>query len=300
MTKSKRVTIKDLMEEIEKLKVKSQEVDSLRKRIADLEKDFYNLKSKNGYEFTEITPEKKVECRKCDKMFTTVNDLKKHDKSKHTQTPINCTSCESVFYKNSDLENHLEKEHNVEKIECEKCDKKFALKWRQAKDQKMHNSKYTKKCPYYNNQKSCPFEDLGCMFDHSPSGECRNGRLCKIKLCSFTHKHNETAKSYSKDDKNNLMQNDLEIEKTEEEKSFDLYVKVNFPDINSKYLENNKQIDCYYCSFKTESKILRNIEDEVYKHLKTTHEEVFNAFQKDDIEFENSWHEEFLGFFCSE
>ena len=44
MTKSKRVTIKDLMEEIEKLKVKSQEVDSLRKRIADLEKDFYNFK----------------------------------------------------------------------------------------------------------------------------------------------------------------------------------------------------------------------------------------------------------------
>ena len=43
-----------------------------------------------------------------------------------------------------------------------------------------------------------------------------------------------------------------------------------------------------------------NIEDEVYKHSKTTHEEVFNAFQKDDIEFENSWHEEFLGFFCSE
>ena len=86
MTKSKRVTIKDLMEEIEKLKVKSQEVDSLRKRIADLEKDFYNLKSKNGYEFTEITPEEKVECKKCDKMFTSVNDLKKHDKSTYSDS----------------------------------------------------------------------------------------------------------------------------------------------------------------------------------------------------------------------
>ena len=38
MTKSKRATIKDFMEEIEKLQAISQEVDSLRKRIADLEK----------------------------------------------------------------------------------------------------------------------------------------------------------------------------------------------------------------------------------------------------------------------
>ena len=84
---------------------------------------------------------------------------------------------------------------------------------------------------------------------------------------------------------------------TEEEKSFDLYVKVNFPDIYFKYSENKKTIDCYYCSFSTSSKILRNIEDEVYKHLKTSHKEILDAFQLENVVFENSWHEEFLGFF---
>ena len=38
MTNSKRVTIKDLMEEIERLKVKNQELDSLKKKEAELEK----------------------------------------------------------------------------------------------------------------------------------------------------------------------------------------------------------------------------------------------------------------------
>ena len=93
-------------------------------------------------------------------------------------TPINCSSCKRVFSKNSDLENHLEKDHNVEKFECENCDKKFALKWRLAKHEKMHIRKNRKKCHYFNNQKACPFEKLGCMFEHSAAGECHNGSFC--------------------------------------------------------------------------------------------------------------------------
>ena len=95
-------------------------------------------------------------------------------------------------------------------------------------------------------------------------------------------------------------QNDEDIEKTDEEKSFDLYVKVNFLDILEKYLENQKSIHCYYCDFSSESKILRNIEDEIYLHLRTKHKEVINAFEIEEIEFKNTWHEEFLGFFGSD
>ena len=300
MTNSKRMTIKDLMVEIEKLKAETQEVESLRKRIIELEKNVQSLKSQNEYQSGQKTPEKIVSCKKCVKTFCTVNDLKKHVKSKHALTEINCNSCESVFFKNSELEIHLEKEHQVEKFKCEICDKTFALEWRLAKHQNMHTSKNIQKCHYFNNKKTCPFEQIGCMFDHSSAGECRYGKSCKIKLCSFEHKTSKTEENKLKDDKDTPKETNDEIEMTDEEKSFDLYVKVNFPDILSNYLENDRTIHCYYCSYKTKSKILRNIEDEVYKHLKTMHLEIFNAFKNDEIIFDNNWHEEFLGFFGSD
>merc|ERR1712243_136296 len=100
MPNSKRVTIKDLMEEIEILKIKNQEVDILKKKIADLEKEFQSIKTKNEYQSAETISRGKVPCTKCDKMFCTTNDLKKHEKSKHSSTQIKCKSCESVFNKN--------------------------------------------------------------------------------------------------------------------------------------------------------------------------------------------------------
>ena len=109
-----------------------------------------------------------------------------------------------------------------------------------------------------------------------------------------------TDEDNSKDDNIEAKQNKEEIMLTEDEKSFDLYVKVNFPDILSKYLENKRKIDCYYCSYSSNSIILRNIEDEVYKHLQKEHPEVMKAFKLEEIAFENSWHEEFLGFFASD
>ena len=83
---------------------------------------------------------------------------------------------------------------------------------------------------------------------------------------------------------------------TEEEKSFDLYVKVKFPDILSKYIENKRKIDCYYCSYSSTSIILRNVKDEGYNYLQSMHPEVMKAFTLEEIAFENSWHEENLGF----
>ena len=133
------------------------------------------------------------------------------------------------------------------------------------------------------------------MFLHLPAGKCRNVESCNKKLCSYEH---ENINVNEEDIVDNSVHE--EIEMTDEEKSFDLYIKVNFPDILSNYLENDRTIHCYYCSYKTKSKILRNIEDEVYKHLKTMHLEIFNAFKNDEIIFDNNWHEEFLGFFGSD
>ena len=137
------------------------------------------------------------------------------------------------------------------------------------------------------------------MFNHAPAGECQNGEVCEIKICSFEHKSSKSEEDNAKDVNIEAKQNEEEIIMTEEEKSFDLYVKVNFPDILSKYLENKRKIDYYYCSFSSNSIILRNIEDEVYKHLQKVHPEVMKAFKLEEIAVENSWHEEFLGFFAS-
>ena len=80
MKNSKRVSIKDVMEEIEYWKVKTQEVEILKKRIADLEKEVSALKTKNGYQSAENSSKQIFQCRKCDETFFSVNDFKKHDK----------------------------------------------------------------------------------------------------------------------------------------------------------------------------------------------------------------------------
>ena len=77
MTNSKKITIKDLMEEIKKLELKTEIVDTLKKRIDDLEKEVHSLKNKNEFQSANKTPEKRVQCSKCDKTFSTINDLKR-------------------------------------------------------------------------------------------------------------------------------------------------------------------------------------------------------------------------------
>ena len=59
-------------------------------------------------------------------------------------------------------------------IETFSCDKKFVLKWRLTKHQE-------------NNRKPCPYEEIGCMFDHSLSEMCVFGKQCLNKLCPFRH-----------------------------------------------------------------------------------------------------------------
>ena len=40
---------------------------------------------------------------------------------------------------------------------------------------------------YSFDQKCCPFEEIGCMFEHSLSEECKYAEKCNKKLCSFQH-----------------------------------------------------------------------------------------------------------------
>ena len=78
---------------------------------------------------------------------------------------------------------HEEKENH----ECDKCCKTFVLKWRLKKHMSIHDLTEIKGCHYFNNNKKCPYESLGCMFSHQFSGLCKYEKLCKNELCSFQH-----------------------------------------------------------------------------------------------------------------
>ena len=70
---------------------------------------------------------------------------------------------------------------------CKDCVKTYVFKWRLRKHEENHNNMSLKKCHFFNNEKACPFEQIGCMFAHSPSEKCKNGKNCRYKLCSYKH-----------------------------------------------------------------------------------------------------------------
>ena len=62
------------------------------------------------------------------------------------------------------------------------------LEWRLKKHREGHGNDSQKYCHYFNNQKSCPFEEIGCMFKHEDSPICFFGPKCENRLCQFKHK----------------------------------------------------------------------------------------------------------------
>ena len=128
-----------------------------------------------------------IKCKVCDIDFENRRNLMEHVKEEHPRK-IRCLSCEEVFNKNSDLEAHIKTYHEtIETYKCDICEKTFVLKWRLNKHQENHTSLTTKKCHYYNNKKECPYEDIGCMFEHVLSEMCIFGKNCQNKLCSNQH-----------------------------------------------------------------------------------------------------------------
>ena len=109
------------------------------------------------------------------------------------RSEIKCNFCNETFDKTNDLEKHIKTLHaNHEKFLCEQCDKDFVLKWRLEKHVQIHTQKFVQYCHYYNNDKFCPFEELGCKFLHTIAQKCRLGHKCKIRLCPRRHSESDT------------------------------------------------------------------------------------------------------------
>ena len=192
---TKKKTVKELNDIVEilegkivHLEEKVKQLERLEEKIKFLEDDVKRYKGYQDKE-TEILNGKKENrnCRKCDLTLETTKLLKDHMKTTHSKE-IKCKDCGSIFDEQWNLEKHLHQEHGNEKtFSCEHCDERFYTNWRLKKHIKSHDEGNEKFCHYYNNFKECPYKELGCMFKHARSEQCRFQDDCKNKLCQFRH-----------------------------------------------------------------------------------------------------------------
>ena len=306
----KRITVKYLNDEFDKLKDKLNEMDALKERVAKLEKSLQDVNNAKKVALEKKAPSGEFKCTKCQKTFVYKEDFKKHVASKHGLNHVKCKSCDKVFIKNSDLEVHMEKEHTeVKKFKCEECDMNFVLHWRLKKHQNIHTDNNLKFCHYFNNDKVCPFADLGCMFSHKNAPHCKYQK-CTYKLCQYKHSglteretnsckicdyvgtSEDTLKTHLDsvhDDKSSTL--------TEDEQYFDLYVMHNFSLVYNLFEEGNNHIKCYHCDYISTSDILYHIQGEVFDHLNTKHKDIMESYDTNTFPFENEEHEDFFGLF---
>ena len=124
-----------------------------------------------------------IKCRVCEYRFINRKDLTNHMKTSHIKSS-KCRQCDKAFFTSSELESHLQEHGSLKKFNCENCGKFFHLKWRFEKHIKMHESgRKIRKCHFYNNDKHCPFSQIGCKFLHEESAKCRYNSQCKVDKC---------------------------------------------------------------------------------------------------------------------
>ena len=141
-----------------------EEQFKLNKLLEDNQKKIHQVelkleKQKKHIEVTKAT----FKCEECGKVLRSKSDLKLHVRDSHPKH-IQCELCESSFSESWSLEMHLETHNKKKEFKCDECGKEFFLKWRFSQHMKVHTCPKVKNCHYYNNDKNCPFEVVGCKF----------------------------------------------------------------------------------------------------------------------------------------
>ena len=267
--KNSKLSLKSLQTEINVLK---EQLESVKDELCHVKEELKELKSEPQLEKTKInhttknrqgdSSGRRFNCRACDNSFDSKKSLKVHIKASHPQT-IKCNLCEETFEQNSDLERHIEEEHEKNrKYECDKCGKTFALRWRLGKHQESHASSKNKKCHYFNNNKVCPFEEIGCMFAHIVSDMCMYGQKCSHKLCSYQHEpcNSTSDKNYEHDEKENDATKITNIEAQEKE-SNKSDLKASKDSDAKNHLDKEQKFDCDVCLYRS------SIQQELKDHM---------------------------------
>ena len=141
-----------------KLKIIDERIESYEQEIKTIETRIYKYTSENL---------KKVSKGK----------VKKHE----------CDICDSTFDSNYNLEVHISSHQEVIPVKCDSCEQTFFSNWRLKIHKRGHQKEKKRSCHYYNNQLECPFEKVGCKFDHRLSRKCKFGSECQILKCQFRH-----------------------------------------------------------------------------------------------------------------
>ena len=144
-------------------------------------------------------------------MYTMWKNL--HIKENHTLNK-KCRKCDDVFEENWLLENHMKTHDDAERFKCNVCDKTFLLQWRLNKHMNGHQTESVK-CHYFNNEKSCPYEEVGCMFDHNISEKCKFFKICRRPMCQY--RHEITNEDIDESIINDVENNDDEEDESDEE-----------------------------------------------------------------------------------
>ena len=127
-------------------------------------------------------------CKHCEYNAKSKVELQNHIKSFHPRF-FNCNVCDKTFNANYKLEEHLTGVHGMRKrFECTECESKFVLQLRLKKHLEGHTNKIAiKTCHYYNNDKNCPYEKIGCKFLHKKAKICKFSSECSRTMCQYRH-----------------------------------------------------------------------------------------------------------------
>ena len=160
-----------------------------------------------------------------------------------------CKKCEYKSNKSFELEQHIKNTHEEEGLKCKICDKTFVMNWRLRKHEEGHN-KQTKMCHYFNNNRSCPYENVGCMFMHEESLPCKFGEKCKIKLCQYRHVTNHIENVHINSHASNSQSNyvsDIDQNKVNESDDNNLNNTENANiEYNEEAQDNHKEVEAIY------------------------------------------------------
>ena len=62
------------------------------------------------------------------------------------------------------MEIHLKANYDeFKRLKCNKCTKEFLLEWQLRRHMENHEKQNGRKCNYYNDYKTCPYEEIGCI-----------------------------------------------------------------------------------------------------------------------------------------
>ena len=186
----------DQIKELQKTKLKVEsDIKSVEQKLNKIDVEIIQLKERTKVHFEDrgeyvdecAQPTFGYSCKICDLKFTNKDIFELHINKLHPNE-LQCKLCDLKFDKNHLLETHISEVHKkIKKHKCDNCGFAFYSEWRLKKHITMHEDPKIRKCHFYNNNKVCPFETLGCKFLHEKSGKCEFESICNRDKCQYSH-----------------------------------------------------------------------------------------------------------------